>query len=44
MLIIILIIIEWKEGTGLGEPKKNGEKLRQRIPKTTLRGNENNEH
>ena len=43
MLIIMLIIIGWKEGTGLGEPKKNGEKLRQRIPKTTLMGNDNNE-
>jgi hypothetical protein len=32
-----------EEGTGLGEPKKNGERIRQRIPKTTLMGNENNE-
>ncbi len=38
MMIIIIIVIKWKMGTKVGEPKKNGEEPRQEIQGTTLMG------
>ena len=33
IIIIIIIVIMWKMGTKVGEPKKNGEEPRQDISK-----------